>query len=1041
MAKIIGWGFFLGALSASIFGVPAPAGPKLEPFSYRQNFQSGELNAWASYPLWQDTAFDPDLRPGTILPGDPNISLIQRVMPYAPADQYAGAQKEFDAYLAPGGSISLRFYLKTHLAPEFFKVRLAAGPDGAVDFTLLHPAPNSWQILRASYDDFVLENPALAGRPIKVNALAVLAKFPKADPEVPIYLGLDDVAFDGLVPASFRFSEPAVLKLAEWAPYIPARSYRRGEPLILRGEWPFEAGRVELAISPFAERAPVLLRTTLEGHGRAWSLAGYPLNLPDGLYLARLTAKDGNIELAQTDFTIHVDSAAGRAHPRLWFDSAGKTRVRTRLGQERLRSVRESLLRTAKEFRDQSPVDKYPYDIDNFPDDEPLLGNVPRSIYPWFERINAWRNGLNANTMAYALAGDAGSLPYAKALLLKLSGCPTFLHPWFEKRGQHIYYPVGELGMELALAYDLLYDELNDVERAAVRAALRRNIISGCHRSYVENNLVTSHMSNWVAHVTGGSLMAQATMAGDGPEAGPVEPYLTGALLKLRELIDRSSGRDGGYGESLGYCYFTMLSLSKALPAVENVYHVDLSGSLRLTYQDFAPAGILQDKNFFYFGDASGSMPPMTSWAWYLAKTKDPLLAGLYRALKNGDTLMDALYPTDSIPARSPFDTPLVRAFRDLGTTVFRGGFAKDDFLFVLRTGPFYNHQHLDQGSFWLADRGRIFIQERHGGTYYDDPIYRTHYIQPVAHSTILIDRNPQSQRTGDPLRFAAGFEDRAFIGSFLDGTDAAFSSGDIGRLYWGRVKGIQRNALYLKPRAVLLLDTVTPAAEDAAVTLLFQAERLADIQSGPAVSAIGASGAALRIHHLAPEKAEIRSVETPHYIGTLKTQVPLIKEGMLTATARTEGRPLVMANLLTTLEASEVSVARAAGDGPVRGKIQGTEFAFSTRPGRPYAAGPWGTDAAALAWKEDRVFAALCTSVYKNDVPKLKSEKPITCELSPGRLAFCLGEPSAASIGLAEKPLSVRLDGRPLNDFVYDAGRRELRLLLPAGEGRLTWK
>jgi hypothetical protein len=391
--------------------------------------------------------------------------------------------------------------------------------------------------------------------------------------------------------------------------------------------------------------------------------------------------------------------------------------------------------------------------------------------------------------------------------------------------------------MDLALAHDLLYDLLNENERAAVRRSLVQNIISGCHRSYVEDDLVTTDTSNWVAHITGGSVVCQAAIYGDGPEAEPVEPYFTGVLLKLSELIEKSTGRDGGYGESLGYCQFTMLSLSKALPALEKTFHIDLSADLRNTYQDFAYTGLIQDKTFFHFGDSAGRLVPLANWAWYLAKSRDPLLSWLYHFLKNEETMMDVLYPTEGIPQAPPFDRPPVKAFWDLGTTVFRSGWAKEDFVFVMRTGAFFNHQHLDQGTFWLADGGRIFVEERHGSTYYDDPIYQSHYTQPVAHSTILIDHNPQSQRTGDPLRFAQGFDDRAFIYHFLDGTKAAFSSGDIGRLYWGKVKEMRRNVLYLKPRTLLMLDTVVPAEKDVDVTLLYQTSYLEDIKAGPDAS------------------------------------------------------------------------------------------------------------------------------------------------------------------------------------------------------------
>ncbi len=424
--------------------------------------------------------------------------------------------------------------------------------------------------------------------------------------------------------------------------------------------------------------------------------------------------------------------------------------------------------------------------------------------------------------------------------------------------------------------------------------------------------------------------MAQAAVFGDGAADEKQELHFTGAVLKLHDFIGKSVGADGGYGESLGYSTFTMLSLSKALPALDNVFGLDLSAPLSRTYPDLIWAGLIKDKLFFHYGDSGGSLGPITSgagilnpipnWAWLAAKLKDPQLLWLYAFLKKEETFQDVLHPTEALPRKDPFAENPIRLFRDLGTTVFKSGWERDDFAFVMRTGAFYNHQHLDQGSFWLADRGIVFIGERTGSHYYDDPYYQSHYTQPAAHSTILIDRNPQSQRNGDPLRLIDGFADRAFIREFLDGKAAAFSSGDIGRLYGDKIKTMRRGALYLKPRAVLMIDTIVPAKNDVDVTLLFQSSRLEDIRPSPRDSRIVKGGSALHIAHLAPaEKTEVKTEETPVYIKTLGSEYPLAKEGMLTVTARTKGRPLVMASLLR-VDAPESGSLEVNTGGRIRG-------------------------------------------------------------------------------------------------------------------------
>ncbi len=1037
---------FCSALLILFLLLPLPAGSSdppgnLEPYIYKEDFETNELNAWASYPLWQDTAYDPNLRPGRIVPGDPNISLLLRVTPCTDVDSYAGAQKKLDMYLIPFSTISLRYYLKTEGKPEFFKIRLAAGEEGIVDCTVAGPPSNHWERLTISYADLASQNPSLGGRTIQVFGLAVLAKFPHADPAMPIYFGLDDVVLEGARTPDFRFAEPKVDKLAEWKPYIPKRHFLRGETLEVKGQWPVEADRVVLRVTDFAQRTKTLLQSRLKRAAGEWRQPPFKLEWPEGLYLAELEASAAGEKIASTEFTILIAprDLAGR-HPRLWFDGLRLQVIKQSLRDDNFKSVAEGLAKNATEAREKLPLEAVVFDLDAFPQDEPTLGNVPRSIYPWFDRIRPWRTGVHDNSLAYALLGDREAGRYAKDLIVKLCRFPVWLHPWFESRGQHIYYPVGELGMDIALAYDLVFDLLSEEERRTVREGLWRNVVMGCHRSYVEDNLVTSNTSNWVAHVTGGSLLSQAAFYADGGDGAAAEPYFTGVLLKLHELIGKSIGQDGGYGESYGYCSFTMESLSKALPALANVFHIDFSGPLCLTYQDIAWAALYDKKFFPYFGDSGGNLGPMTNWAWLLAGRGDPLLGWLYHFFKKGDTLADAIYETEKAPRREPFGENPVRAFRDIGTTVFRSGWQKDDFVFVMRTGAFYNHQHLDQGTFWLADRGEIFIEERHGSTYYDDPYYQSHYTQPVAHSTILIDHNAQSQRVGDPLLFIEGLEDHAFIHHFLDGEEASFVCGDIGELYWGKVREMRRNVLYLKPRTLLLLDTVVPGDADADITLLYQTGALKDIQPGPQASLIRKGKNTLRISHLWPERLEATAEETPLYINTLKTANPLTREGVLTLTARTAGRPLVLANLLATEAGEEGRVNYKKGNGCVSGRAQGRDFLFSTQPGQAYEQSGWSSDALALTWSGEKVFAALCTSLAREGGPVLRSTQPVTCEIAKGKIKYFLAEPSVVSIRLSARPRAVLLDGRKIEKFTWEAKTGELNLTLPAGEGILSF-
>ena len=532
--------------------------------------------------------------------------------------------------------------------------------------------------------------------------------------------------------------------------------------------------------------------------------------------------------------------------------------------------------------------------------------------------------------------------------------------------------------------------------------------------------------------------MCQAAMYGD-DEKIETEPYFTGATLKAYDMIQKTIGSDGAYSEGYGYYRFTMLTLAKCLPAIDNVFNIDMSGKIEGSYKELIWAGNVKKNKTYYFGDSGGDLIPLTNWAWLLAKHKDPLLGWFYNYLKKDETVMDVLYETEDVPMEAPYEENPVKFFREVGTTVFKSGWEKDDFIFVMRTGAFFNHQHLDQGSFWLSDRGSEFIEERHGYSYYSCPYYQSWFIQPVAHSTILIDHNHQSQRVGDPLVFADGFKDHAFICHFLDGSDAAFSSGDIGRLYWGKVKQMRRNVLYLKPRTLLMLDVINPTEKDVDITLLYQTNYLKDIQADQLKSTITKENNVLHIKHLYPEKIESKAVETPHYINTIiRKEPPLVREGMLTVTANTGGKPLVMANMLTSTEGGEPDISYQNNNGYVSGVADGRSFIFSTSPGDFYNSDNFITDALALTWDSEKIFAAIVKSLKSDGKLVVASDIPLTCEISGKSIKYYHREQADVTVGVENEPASVLLNDSEVTDWKYNQKEGNFMINLPEGEGTL---
>ncbi len=1001
---------------------PAFAQKALEPCTYSNDFESKRLGAWASYPLWQDNAYDQNFQIRTFIPGDPNISLVQKVTPYSSVDNYAGAQKLLDMYLVRDSKIRLRYYLKSNSSVDFFKVRLAAGEYGKIDVTLAHPKTNEWTWIEVGFDDFARENPSLGSSDkIRIYALAFLAKVAHADPDMPVYMALDDISFSGARTVDFRFTVPSMDRLPEFREYIPKHAYHRNDSFRLKGDWALDADDVSFRVVSYTDTSKTFYSGSLRKSAGGWAADGLKLSFPEGLYLGRLVARNRSNILSETVFTIHITprTSVGQ-HPRLLFDEEGKNRIKK---DPRFESLYAELSKDAIAQREKVPVAGLRYDLDQFPDE-----NWLPSWVAFGEHIYRTGAALKANAFVYAFSGDTAAGNYVKHVLLRLSGWPGWTSPWMIKRGRYSDHRMGTWSHAVALAYDLTYGLMSPSEAASIRKAILVNIVEGAHYTYVYDNEVISNTSNWIAHIMGGSIMNMAAISGDGPETDTLETLFTGAVLKFYSFLTHVTDRaDGAWGEGYGYNNYTFSNLAYSIPTLKNVFNIDLSAPLEGSYNEYIWGGTIRDRRWFAYGDSDDTLVSSGNWGWLLSMDRQPRLSWYYHYLKGKESFDDLFFDVGKIPQDSPFKENPVKVFRKVGTTVFKSGWEKDDLVFVMRTGAFFNHQHLDQGSFQFADRGIRFIEDQpiHHSDYYNDPLYQPAFIQPVSHSTILINGNAQSQRTGDPLDFAPGFNDHARVSQFLDGADAAFSSGDIGRLYWGEVDSLSRNVLFIKPRTLLMLDLAAPKKKDVDVTLLYHTSALKDIDPGsggspgaggaPTISKILKEGVSLNIVHLFPDTVRMEAVETPHYLRTLLNDTALVKEGVLTETVHTHGAALVIANLLTTTK----DFTSRKGDGFVSGGTEGRKFVFTTRPGRSYVVEGLETDALAVTWSDSSIFVAMATRFSKHGGVWIESDIPMSFEIRGNQLHYYRN-----SAGM------IKVRGR---------AKKVVELRLPEGEGRVV--
>lgn len=1012
----------------------------LEKYIYSERFEQGLLGAWASYPHWQDIAYDQNFRIGQIQQGDNNSSIVQKVTPYSNVDNYAGAQKLLDMYLVPGSQITFRYFVKSHISPAFLKVRLAAGALGTLDVTIKNPEINQWAWATVSFDDFVKENAVMnATDAVYIHALLFLFKIEACDPEMPFYMGLDDISFEGAREKQFRFAMPSVVKLPEFNQFIPLKYYRQGELFSLKGNWNVDARKISISIASFTDPKKIVFEGRLSKHNAEWELNKLKLNFPPGLYVSTLSAYDNSDKIATTEFTLHImPQQTAIEHPRLLFDAKQQAVIEKRFQLEKYKPVLTEIETNANAQRQKMPVSSLVYDLDQFPDEDWLP-----SWDAWGAHSVATGEALKWNALSYTFNKNLEAGKYVKDVLITLAGWKDWASPWQTKRGRFGDHRTGTWSHNLSLAYDLVYPIMTDKERETVRTALIKNIIDGVNKTFVYDDNITGKTSNWIAMTVGGSLMTMAAMFNDGKDTQNFEPYFTGSLLKFYSFINKvCDSLDGGWGEGLGYNEYSFTNMSMSLPSLKNVFNIDLSAPLVNSYNEYIWSGVLENRNFFHFGDAARSITSFPSWAFLLNMRKEPRLSWLYHYFKKGETLFDVLFDVDGIPQDSPFDENPDKVFRKIGTSVFKGGWSRNDFSFAMRTGAFFNHQHMDQGSFMLSDKGVDFIVERGGSTYYDDPIYQSSFIQPIAHSTILINDNAQSQRTGDGFDFAPGLSDHAFIEQYFDGKIAGYSSGNIGKLYWDKVSAMRRHNIFIKPGIMLMLDEIAPADEDVDVSLLYQTPELNSIRTGKEASAITRQGVSLNIFHLAPFEKTVQAVETPHYLITLQKEKPLIKEGMIKLTARTNKEPLIIGNLFVSSDSGQTPPVRfQQHENFVYGESEDRSLVFRTKNKADYEVKGLKTNALAMVWNVDTTFVVNATYLHYRNELLFTADNPFTAEIKNGVIHYSVISPTKIKLPLNGRTKAVIVNGKTIKLSAADNTKGNIEISLAVGEGIINVK
>ncbi|MGH9469839.1 MAG: heparinase II/III domain-containing protein [Terriglobia bacterium] len=809
-----------GAKAAPINGAPAARAA----WSFEENFRSG-IPGWISYPLAQDEGYDPSIYTADI---DGSPALVRDVIAYGQRVLRVGMLRPIRFYATPATAVDLKYELKACDPVTSARVILAA--TSGRKYIAAIPSSAGAHTLRLGGERF--------GLPAQGAAIgAILVEAEIAHPLRGSH--------NRLALLSFRID-------AQRRPLLPLQ-------------------QPELAISPVSSIAVAARAVTPQAPLIIFLLAGPPgarVLLKDGAgKLIReepLQAQTGGREVRFTPsgrdpglWSARVQSAAGARpfrflvlgrippHPRVLLTPARLAQLKSMAGSSMLlRSIgREAAeLRASLAYNDRAG--------------ESITLLSPASVFPglvqYFQLMEKYSRAIAFNALDYRLNGNQDALESVRRALLTISAWPTWTPPWFHDHGLQTYYEVGVFTQRMAVGYDLVADQLSPNEKSRIASALWRNSIQPTLADYFFNDRLPTASSNHMANSVGGALAACGALYGDSPQWNA---RLGGALAELisayENLLQGLFPGDGSEAEPAGYEDFAMEGMSFGAAAL-HALGIRPRGMAKmiesfwwLRYAFFAPGEVLDT------GDTGMNLGSLSGYAWGAENGRDPAVRTFYDSARTGTLaefissagtgkpeppgLLDLACCTGPSPAVPP--PPLARIFTGRGSAVMRSGWAPGSTVISLRAGPWWNHQHHDEGSFQAAAFGEPLIAEAGYADYYRDPRYADYFSQAPGHNTVLLDHDPFSQEGYDGRYWPALQKFPRFRGHvFSPAID--FISANLAPAYndGAHLNSFVRDYTFIAPDVLIVHDALR-ASEPHQYTFLLHAP------PGDPVGAAGAGG------------------------------------------------------------------------------------------------------------------------------------------------------------------------------------------------------
>lgn len=364
-------------------------------------------------------------------------------------------------------------------------------------------------------------------------------------------------------------------------------------------------------------------------------------------------------------------------------------------------------------------------------------------------------NGCETNT----IDSTEQRITCAKKLLYTLCTCHDWVTQGKNEDRFHADLWTASLCAQTAVIYSILTPFCSDDELRIYREGMKRNGIMVIWREWLDprhhwHALDSMGHNWWLVIVCAGGFAALALRNEDDECAFYFEKFKKGIhqwFIYPGNVLQNKKANFGvqkDYIEFLGY-----MTYGFSMYALLETFYRDATGDKSLFEDEFLRPQIDDYLRFFYwandklnlanFGDTPDRIVKHQHVIYYLSWRFD-----CQKLFARQDLMSDGpneyedflFYPLAlSLKDHNYPDPPLLGICPHTGYAMCRTGYGKDDRFLAIKTGESWNHNHLDAGTFILADKN-IKIAVDSGTCNYGRAEYRGYYTTPQAHNVVLFN-------------------------------------------------------------------------------------------------------------------------------------------------------------------------------------------------------------------------------------------------------------------------------------------------------------